>query len=174
MNPITEYQQGIKYPEDVKNAVLYGYLYRKEAEKKEDNSLHYCLGTPSELLLWLGKQIISGVAWDSIKYTAKELYKKVIKEGLHIDGESLLVLKEEKQLKEFYQDIKEFNEQRMAITDEQFQYIREEIIANTLGEETQKTIEQKKRIPTTSEYIEINRKANKKADEILGCKPNSK
>lgn len=170
MNPITEYQQGIKYPEDVKNAVLYGYLYRKEAEKKEDNSRHYCLGTPSELLLWLGKQIISGIAWDSIKYIAKELYIKVIKEGLHIDGESLLVLKEEKQLKEFYQDIKEFNDQRMAITDEQFQYIREEIEANVVSKELSKIYCQEKREPTIQEIIDTYKKAKHKADNILGRK----
>ncbi len=39
--PIKNIKEGLQYSEEVRNAVRYGYMYRKEAEDRRD--IHYCL-----------------------------------------------------------------------------------------------------------------------------------
>ena len=161
-----DYDKNLNYSDQVIAAVRYGYLYRKEATKAP--TVHACLGEISSILLWLGKQVISGLAWDGVKLAAKRLYTLLTKEGSILDKVTSKVLTEEKELKMFYEQIQEFNKHSMSITEKEFNYIREEIIADTLGEETQKIYEQEKRLPTANDYLAIMKKANKVADRYLG------
>ena len=155
--------------ERTRNAVLFGYIYRKEAEQQDERSrTNFCVGEISQILLWLGKMILENLAWEAFKSTAKTLYLQSTKEGAVLSKLEEAVLSDENELKEFYQDIKEFNEQRMAITKNQFQYIREEIEADVVGEELGKIYSQENRQPTIQEIIDANRKAKQKADSILG------
>ena len=62
----------------------------------------------------------------------------------------------------------EFHERRMAIDEEQLKYIKEEIVADYIGEEVGKIFEQEKRFPTAQEYVEIEKRAIKRAEEIIG------
>ncbi len=159
--------QGVS--EETRNAVLFGYIYRKEAEKQVDGAqFHFCIDEIPKILLWLGKMILENLAWEAIKSTAKTLYFQLTKEGALLSKLEDEILSDERKLKEFYQDIKEFNEQRMAITEKQFQYIREEIEADVVGKELSKIYSQEKRPPTTQEIKDANRKAKQKADSILG------
>lgn len=159
----------LEVSEKTRNAVLFGYIYRKEAEQQDERSRsNFCFGEISQILLWLGKMILENLAWEVIKSTAKTLYLQSTKEGSLLTKMEEAILSDEKELKEFYQDIKEFNEQRMAITEKQFQYIREEIEADVVGEELGKIYSQDNRQPTIQEIIDANRKAKQKADSILG------
>lgn len=170
MNTITEYQKGFKYTEEIRNAVLFGYMYRKESERYEDSKIHYKIGDISEPLLWLAGAIASGLTWDFIKANVKLLYQHLIKKGA-LDKISELVFTDEKQLKEFYNDIKEFNEHSMNITEKQFEYIREEIEANVVGEELGRIFSREKREPSVQEIMEAYGKARKKSNELLGSYP---
>lgn len=67
MELIPEFQEGLKYSDDVHNAVRYGYGYRKESEIHESGSLHASLNQVPEVLLWLAKLIIDGLTFDAIK-----------------------------------------------------------------------------------------------------------
>lgn len=64
MNQFEEFKEDILYSEEVKNAVRYGYQYRKEAEKHEAHKSVYsnaCLSEAPNILLWLGKLVIDGI-----------------------------------------------------------------------------------------------------------------
>ena len=151
MNPITEYQQGFKYTEEIRNAVLFGYMYRKESERYEVSNVHKSIGDIPEPLLWLAGAIASGLTWDFIKANVKLLYQHLTQRGV-LDKISDLVFSDEKQLKEFYDDIKEFNEHSMNITEKQFEYIREEIEANVIGEELGRIFRREKRTFCFGDY----------------------
>ncbi len=161
-----EYKEGIQYPEDVKNAVRYGYLYRKDAEK--NNSSHACIGGDFSILYWIAGVIAGGTVWDVIKVAAKTLYNKLTQEGTVLNKVTETILSDEEQLKEFYQCIIEYNKYSMAITEKQFKYIREEIVADCVGEESQKIYEAYNRLPTNQEYIEILKRANAHAEALIG------
>ncbi|GEM_PF-4999368 len=62
MKPLSGHIQdllgNVHYSDETKNAVLFGYIYRKEAEKQiEGTRVHFCVGEISQILLWLGKLI---------------------------------------------------------------------------------------------------------------------
>ena len=166
MNNVPEYQEGIQYTDEVIASVRYGYMYRKDAE--EYPSVHACIDIDPEGLFWLAKLIRDGLTWDMIKYAAKQLYNRISKEGSLLDKYTKSVLIEEKELKLFYQRVREYNNHCMAITEKQFNYIREEIMADVYGEESQKIFDCEQRQPNHQEYIEMHRKAIKKADDLLG------
>lgn len=160
-----EYKEGIEYSDEVKNAVRYGYQYRIVAE--EDSSNNYCLIDASDIFLWIANMILSGLAWDKIKLLISQLLYKVIETNKPIDDETISVLTEEVELKKFYTYVKEFNEQSMSVTVEQFNYVREEIVADFCGKEYGKIYNNEHRLPTTEEYMRINREANAYADKVM-------
>lgn len=164
---VVEFQEGLLYSDDVQNAVRYGYQYRKEAEEHESGSAHACLSNAPEILLWLGQKVVEGLAWDLFKELAKKIYRhfSLSDRPLLKGWDSLLT--EERELQKFYSYVKEFNEQRMSVTEQQFKYIREEIIADYYGKECGKIYKEKKRIPTIEEYMRINREAISYADKIM-------
>ena len=164
---IEKFRKGLHYSDEVRNAVRYGYEYRKVAEDPKERSVHYSLGDSPDILLWMANMIIGGVAWDAFKLAIKGIYHQVNNKSISIDGSIKTIFNEEKQLKEFYDDIKEFNEQRMSLTKEQFKYIREEIVADYFGKEGSKIFEVEHRMPTVEELIRINREANKYADQLM-------
>ncbi len=166
MNQIPEYQEGLYYSDEVRASVRYGYMYRKEAE--EYLSIHACIDIDPEILHWLADLIRDGVVWDIIKSAAKKLYKRLSNEGVLLDKYTKSVLSEEKELELFYQRVCEYNNHCMAITEQQFNYIREEIMADVYGEEAKKIFDREQRQPNHQEFLEMHRKAIKKADDLLG------
>lgn len=167
METISTYISGQDYSDKVRNAVRYGYLYRKEAEKYEDGSSHACLGEASDVLLWLANLIVGGMLWDGIKVAAKKLYSELKRSGNKCDEETEAVLKEEVNLKVFYEMVLEFNAHRLTISEEQLKYIREEIIADYCGNEAGKIFAKEKRAPTIDEHKRIYSRAILYADELL-------
>ena len=161
-----EFKQGIQYSEEVINAVRYGYQYRMEAERNDAQHLHYYLPT-SEIALYLGKLVLDGLLWDVIKATAKYLYSKLLKSNTKFDELSSKLLTDEVELEKFYTCLKEYQDQSMAINQEQFEYIREEICADYFAKESSKIIESEGRLPNHEEILSIHRQATLYADEIL-------
>ena len=49
----SDFREGLRYSDNVKNAVRYGYQYRKESEVPESSAIHNCILETSEILLWL-------------------------------------------------------------------------------------------------------------------------
>ncbi len=166
MNRIPDYQEGLQYSAEVIASVRYGYMYRKDAE--EHPSVHACIDIDPEFLYWLAGLIRDGLVWDMIKSAAKQLYNRLSQEGSLLDKYTKSVLTEEKELELFYQRVREYNNQCMAITEKQFNYIREEIMADVYGEEAQKIFDREQRQPNHQEFLEMHRKAIKKADDLLG------
>lgn len=171
MNQTPQYQEGLQYSEEVWNSVLFGYLYRKEANRKESLSgqihSHFRLGVDSDVLLWMADLIICGITWDALKAISKNLYHSLTKNRQPLEKTLSSVMSDEEELKEFYKDVQEFNDHSMTVTEEQFKYIRDEIVADFVGKETSKIFIQEKRLPTTQEYMEINKRAAIYADNLL-------
>lgn len=165
MNKIPKYEKGLQYSDDVKHSVRYGYLYRKDAEK--NLSIHACIADTSDVLLWLAKVIISGFAWDVIKSALKKIYRKLKKNGTHLDEETMQVCSDESHLYNFIICIREFNERRMSVDNEQLKYIKEEIEADYVGKKLGKIIGQEKIDTTTQEIMKVYQEARKISDEMV-------
>ena len=153
-----EYKEGIEYSEDVRNAVRYGYQYRREAEK-DHTSLHFCLHDASEVLLWLGNAILGGIVFDRLKGLAKKAHEWVKEKGKKIDEEKENVLENGVELKVFYEYVREFSEHRMSITEEQRQYIKEEIMADFGAAKESEIYKKEGRFATIEERKVIYREA---------------
>lgn len=155
----------MQFSDGVRNAVRYGYLYRLKAEK--DLSVHACIGDVPDILCWLAGTILSGFVWDVIKSQSRKMYRKIVKIGTNLDSEIEPIFTQEKQLYLFYKYVKEFNAYSMSITEKQFEYIKEEIIADYLGRECEIIWNQYNRHPTIEEYMNIYREANQYANRIM-------
>ena len=172
MKTISTHIIGQEYSDKVRNAVRYGYLYRKMAEKYEDGSSHACLGEASDVLLWLANLIVCGMLWDGIKAAAMKLYSELKRSGTKCDEETESVLKDEVNLKVFYEMVVEFHKHRLTISEKQLEYMKEEIIADYCSNEICEILKNEKRLPTIDEYKRIFREAFPYADELL--KPSEK
>lgn len=161
-----KFQEGLDYPKETLYAVRYGYLYRKEFEKYENESLHACLGKAPEIIVWIANAIIGGLLYDGIKIAVKKLYNSIVKEGKQIDKTSKEILTDESKLKELYNYILEFHEHRMTATENQIKYIRDEIIADYVGEKACVIVKEKRK-PTIEEFKIIIKEANKLAEELI-------
>ena len=158
MAMIDEYKEGIAYCEDVRNAVRYGYQYRKEAEVNHP-SFHFCLHDASDVLLWLGNAIMGGIVFDKLKDLAKKALEWLKGKGKKLDKETEKVLENEAELKVFYEYVREFSEHRMSITEEQLQYIKEEIMADFGAAKESEIYKKEGRIATIEERKVIYREA---------------
>lgn len=166
MYQIPKYREGLQYSEEVKNAVRYGYLYRKESEN--NLHIHACIGNTPDILLWLANVIIGGFAWDVIKSASKKLYRKLKNHGSNLDKNTEQVLQDETHLYEFIIFIRKFYERHMSLNDEQLKYIKEEIEADYVGKKLGGIISKEKREATTQEIVEVYEEARKVADNMLG------
>lgn len=157
------------YSKDVHFAVRYGYQYRLEAEEyaEEDILFNNCLGDASSFLLWIGNLVISGIAYDIIKKYAKALWEKLMSMKIVIPEDVNKVLIEEDELRKFVTYVDEFNNKAPGITKKQRQYIREEIMADYMGEACGEIWSRENRLPTHEERIRIHQEASRLADEVL-------
>ena len=162
-----EYKEGLEYSKEVKNAVRYGYQYRKEAEENKDSNIKYCLGDPSEILYWIANMIIGGLGWDLLKCAVKKAAKWISKQRIKTDEETNIILTDEKHLRLFYVYVKEFNEHNMSVDDKTLKYVKEEIIADYAGEAIEEIISNENRILEVEEYTKIIRNAFIYADNML-------
>lgn len=169
-----EYQEGLEYPERVRNAVRYGYQYRKESEENKDSNIKYCLGEPSEILCWIAQMIIGGLSWDLLKKAVKKLFERIKNRGTNIDPESNKLLTDETQLRTFYVYVKEFDEHKMSVDEKTIKYIKEEIIADYAGKTIGGIISKENRIPEAEEYVRILRETLAYADCLLDDELNTK
>lgn len=169
MKMIEEYKEGIAYSEDVRNAVRYGYQYRKEAEVNHP-SFHSCLHDASDVLLWLGNAILGGIVFDKLKDLAKKAHEWLKGKGKKLDKETERVLENEAELKVFYEYVREFSEHRMSITEEQRQYIKEEIMADFGAAKESEIYKKEGRFATIEERKVIYREAISYSEKLTGKK----
>lgn len=162
------FQLGIQYSEEVKNAVRYGYQYRKKSE--EQSFLHYIVGFEAEIVHWLGELIINGITWDLIKKAAKQLYDSCLISNFSLDKQSKTLLSDEKELKQFYTYVKDFNEHSMTVREEQYEYIKEEICADFFAKESMKIFESEHRFPNHQEIIACHKATKLYAEKLLNKK----
>lgn len=157
-----------QYPTSVKEAVRYGYLYRKESESLSNSNLYFCLPDASSVLLWIASSVASGIVYDVIKDKVKQLVSYLRKSNTKLDKETETILHDEEALKEFTVYIEEYYSHSMKITEAQEKYIKEEIIADTAAEEEVKMHKETGRfVLTKEEYLTITRKAVVKAEELV-------
>lgn len=161
--------ESAQYPDEVKCAVRYGWQYRREAEGHAENNakIHYSLPEAATVLYWLANLVITGVAYDLIKKYAKTLWEKLksMKTKIPEDVDTLLINEDE--LKTFVVYVKEFSTKNLTATETQVKYLREEIIADYVGQTAGEIWAAKKRLPTHEEWVTIFRDANKFADDLL-------
>ena len=160
-----QYKEGNTYSDEVKNAVRYGYLYRKESEES-NSSLKYCLPDASDVLLWLGNIILSGFVYEQIKVYAKKTLKWLKENQKKVDPETEAVLENEENLKVFCEYVVEFSERRMSITKEQKEYIKEEIFADFGSAKEVEIYIKEGRIATLEERKVIYREAKIYAEKL--------
>ncbi|MBO7278959.1 MAG: zinc ribbon domain-containing protein [Bacteroidales bacterium] len=156
------------YDENVKWAVRYGYQYRKKAvlrAEQKEGSLHFCLHDASEVLLWIGGAILSGITWDLLKLGVKKLFAALHDEGRYdsLDKETQEVLSEEKKLYEFYEYVEEYKQGFINISEEEYKYIEEEMFADFQSEEIGKLGPEKYFILSRKEMIEVHKVAYEKS-----------
>lgn len=162
-----EYKEGLEYSKEVKNAVRYGYQYRKEAEENKDSNIKYCLGDPSEILYWIANMIIGGLGWDLLKCAVKKAAKWISKQRIKTDEETNKILTDEKHLRLFFVYVKEFKEHNMSVDGKTLKYVKEEIIADYVGVTIEEIISNENRVPEIEEYTKIIRNAFTYADNML-------
>lgn len=162
-----DYKEDIHYSDEVRNAVRYGYLYRKKVEKDGNGNCHACLGDSPEVLLWIANAVLGGVVYDVIKSGVKKLYQRIIDGKKQIDKPTEAILTDESELEVFCTYVMEFHEHRITANRKQIKYIREEIIADYVGNEVSSIFEKEKRTPTLEENKVIIRRALMLADELI-------
>ena len=163
---------------DVKLAIRYGYSYRKiaQAQYNKTSKLNYCLPETSDILIWLGAQILSGITWDSIKAIAKSIYNnyKNCNKFEDIDKETEYILSDEKELLKFDEYIKEFNTGLVNIPEKEYKYIEEEMMADFCSEMETEIYIKEKRMVTIEERIQIRKTARIKIKKITQREDNIK
>lgn len=156
--------------DDVKLAIRYGYSYRKIAQTQYDKTskLNYCLPEASDILIWLGAQILSGITWDSIKAIAKSIYNiyKNCNNSEDIDKETEYILSDEKELYKFSEYIKEYKNGFTNIPENEYKYIEEEMMADFCSEMETEIYTKEKRMATIEERIQIIKIARIKINKI--------
>lgn len=156
-----------QYPSSVRDAVRYGYFYRKESEVC-DPYLHFSLPDASAILLWIASTVASGVVYDVIKENVKFLLSHLKVRNQKIDKETEAVLDDDDALKEFTIYIEEYYAHDMKISVEQEKYIRDEVIADVSGHEANKIYKETGRfVLTKEEYISIEKIAHARADKLV-------
>ena len=158
--------------ENAMYAVRYGYQYRKQAILKlghRDIKLHFCLPPVNEILVWIGKAVLSGIAYDVLKMGVKRLWSKIKAKEIQVDydKETEVILNNDDSLFEFYEYVEEYKNGFVHLTDDEFKYIYEEMIADFSSEEMCKLYTGDFIRLSKEGRIEIIKEANKRARERI-------
>ena len=142
MNPnsqqLPQYIEGLSYPDEVKDAVRYGYQYRVESvqrSQKEDSHFNRRIGATPEIILWFASLVFDGVAWDVLKLIAETILKGFKDSKKQMPREAMKLLSNETDFRTFYEYVVEYKEHRMTVSDKETKYIVEEIVADYSGKE---------------------------------------
>lgn len=167
---INSFQNDEAFNENVRNAIRYGYSYRKLAQLNDngsDRKLQLCIPEASEYLIILGKIILSGFAWDTIKIIVSKIYDKfkdLIKKNK--DKEAELIFSDDEELYKFYMYLTEYQNGFINISDQEYKYIKEEMFADFCAKELSIITEEKGLNIAIEEYSKIVKKAIIKIETI--------
>lgn len=158
-----------QFSEDVRFAVRYGYQYRLVAEEnaEEENGLKYNLPAASDFLYWLANMVISGVAFEIIKTSAVALWQKLKQSDEAIPEDVNKIMVDDEELKRFVHYVDEFNLKNLSATEKEILFIREEIIADYVGDKAGEIYEKYHRAPKQKEFETITKEAIVLADRLL-------
>lgn len=167
---LPQFIEGLSYPDEVKNAVRYGYQYRVEAVQqslKEEFHFNRRIGDTPEIILWFASSVFDGVAWDVLRLIAKTFLQGFRDRKKHMPQEAVKLLSNDMDFRTFYEYIVEYKEHRMAVSDKETKYIFEEIVADYSGKEAAKILSKEGRFPTGEESRRILHEAYKAAEAVL-------
>lgn len=166
---ILEEIESVQYSDEVKDAVRYGYQYRKAAEEHAGTGagLHFILPEATTILYWLANLVVTGIAYDLIKKSAKALWNKLMSMKVVIPDDVNKVLIEDDELWKFVTWVQEFKEKKLSATEDEVRYIREEIMADYVGNRAGELNKRENRPLTHEEWKRVIREAVKHADELL-------
>lgn len=161
--------EGVQFDEDVRFAVRYGYQYRLVAEEnaEKENSLKFNLPAASDFLYWLANMVISGVAFEIIKTSATTLWQKLMQRNEAIPEDVNKIMVDDEELKRFVHYVDEFNRKNLSASEKEILYIREEIIADYVGDKAGEIYEKYHRVPKQKELETITKEAIVLADRLL-------
>lgn len=160
-----EYKENLIYSKEARNAVRYGFQYRKDAESIESQRIHYYLFEPSKILIFIAEAILGGITYDLLKLIVKRTWDKIKEKKSNKEDKQVLdILTNEESLGEFFVCIREFQEKKMSITESQEIYIKEEFVADYYAEKLVNHNEQ--RLSKREKRIVI-KEGIKEANEII-------
>lgn len=166
-----DYYENSTYSQEVYESIRYGFQYRKISEElatSDGRRLNFCLTDYYDILVPLANWIISGVSYDLLKAFVKNIWDK-FKDRIFAKKDNDLndIFAKEDCLYEFYTYVKEFHEKRMNITEEQENYIKEEVMADYCSEQYSIIFSKYKRFVSVEESIVIKKEGRQKADKII-------
>lgn len=152
------------YPALVKDAVRYGYQYRIEAEKNNDDGkqFHCFLAEASSFIMWLGNMVIAGIAYDVIKKKAIQLWNHLMNMKVVIPDDVNKILLDEDELKRFVTYVDEFHRGQLNASKNEIEYIKEEIAADYFAKNAGKN-----GIHSEEDLLMVFREAMQYADDQL-------
>ena len=169
LEPNIEQIESEQYSMEVIYAVRYGYQYRIAAEEasKDDSGRHYRLADASPIILEIAKLVLSGVSYDLIKKYAQKFWNKMMRMKIEIPDDVNKMLIDEDELWRFVTYVDEFNSKRLSSNEKEIKYIRDEIIADYVGEKGSEIFQREGRLPNHEEWVAISKEATELADELL-------
>lgn len=128
--------------------------------------MHYCLHSASEVLLWIGGAVLSGITWDLLKLGVKKLFAVIQSEGRYesLDKETKEVISDEGILYEFYEYVEEYQQGFVNISEEEYKYIESEMRADFESEEIAKLGPEKYFRLSRKEMVEVHKMAYEKSE----------
>ena len=166
---LSDFVQGQSYPEEVRNAVLYGYEFRSALEEASyDGNCEFSLAIPepSESILFLANAIFSGIAYDAFKLLV-EAVMRYFKTRKRRCADEVQTLNNPQDSRRFYEYIKEYKERRMIIPRVHAKYIYEAVVADYSEKESLRIYQSEGRFPTQEESSRIQEEAHRAASIIL-------
>lgn len=147
-----------KYNEIIKKAqkaIRYGYYYRKEAEK--NLNIHYDLLSPTNYLEWIAAAVLASVSYDLLKYLAIRIYN-YIKDNLTSSNEKqysriIDILNDETKFQEFIKYLQEYKDGLAALEEEKKKYIKDEMLADFMGDKAYELYQKEKRVPNAQDIM---------------------
>lgn len=156
--------------EKAQKTIRYGYYYRKESENSLD--IHYDLLSPTNYLEWIAAAVLAGISYDLVKYLAIRIYN-YIKDNLtsneKLDSRIIDILNDETRFQEFIKYLQEYKDGLATLEEDKKKYIKEEILADFMGNKAAELYQKEKRVPNAQDILSFLKEGKEK--DICSIKP---
>ena len=158
-------QKDLRYSEEAKNAVRYGYQYRSASTSEV--SCFIVLPELPGVFYWLAGVIIQGIAYDAFKLLVQKTLESLKRKRKHVNPIIKKHLSTPDDIRQFYDYVKEYKNKVMNVSSKEIEQIKEGIIADYTKKKAEKIYLSKKRFPSSEEYAIIRDEAYRAADLIM-------